>query len=193
MLIVGLTGGIGSGKTTVAKQFEALGVPIYIADKEAKQLMHTSSQIKEALINLFGNNAYIDDVLNRSYIASLIFNDNVLLAKMNAIIHPKVADHFKNWLKKQKSPYVIKEVAILFENGGYKNVDKIITVTAPKEERIKRVMKRDGSSLEKVLAIMKNQWSDEDKIKLSDFVIENLTISKTNTQVLKIHQALINN
>lgn len=193
MLIVGLTGGIGSGKTTVAKQFEALGVPIYIADKEAKQLMHTSSQIKEALINLFGNNAYIDDVLNRSYIASLIFNDNVLLAKMNAIIHPKVADHFKNWLKKQKSPYVIKEVAILFENGGYKNVDKIITVTAPKEERIKRVMKRDGSSLEKVLAIMKNQWSDEDKIKLSDFVIENLTISKTNAQVLKIHQALINN
>lgn len=168
-------------------------MPIYIADKEAKQLMHTSSQIKEALINLFGNNAYIDDVLNRSYIASLIFNDNVLLAKMNAIIHPKVADHFKNWLKKQKSPYVIKEVAILFENGGYKNVDKIITVTAPKEERIKRVMKRDGSSLEKVLAIMKNQWSDEDKIKLSDFVIENLTISKTNTQVLKIHQALINN
>lgn len=191
MKIVGLTGGIGSGKTTVAKAFEALGVPVYIADVEAKALMLRSKVIKRKLIQLFGDKAYINGTLNKPLIANVIFNDQTALKKMNAIIHPKVASHFKKWLQKQNTLYVIKEVAILFENGANKQCDYIITVTAPKDIRLNRVITRDHTTPKKVTAIMNNQWSDEDKIKQSHFVINNINLSDTHEQVLNIHLQLL--
>ncbi len=193
MIIVGLTGGIGSGKTTVAKEFKTLGIPVYIADDEAKKLMCKSKIIKRKLIQLFGENAYINDALNKSFIADKIFNDTTLLEKMNAIIHPRVAKHFNKWALKQTTPYVIKEVAILFENGGNKFCDYVITVTALKELRIKRLLKRDETTKEKIESIIKNQWSDEDKIKRSHFVINNVKITDIKYQVLNIHNKLLKN
>ena len=191
MKIVGLTGGIGSGKTTVANMFRALGISIYIADEEAKKLMASSKIIKRKLIALFGEKVYVNDALNKPYIADTIFKNRLLLEKMNAIIHPRVASHFKKWLLKQKSPYVIKEAAILFENEGYKQCDIIITVTAPKELKIKRLLSRDNMTLEKIEAIMNNQWNDEKKIKLSDYVIVNTKLENTRKQVVKIHEEII--
>ncbi|MBP0905168.1 dephospho-CoA kinase [Mariniflexile gromovii] len=191
MIVVGLTGGIGSGKTTVAKQFEALGIPVYIADEEAKKLMNRSKVIKRKLIALFGEEAYLDNRLNKPFIANIIFNDKSYLQQMNAMVHPRVAAHFKKWSAKQNSPYVIKEVAILFENGGHKLCDYVITVTAPKEVRIQRLLKRDDTTEEKVEAIMKNQWSDDEKVKLSDYVITNTTLEDTINQVKKIHVKIL--
>lgn len=191
MTVVGLTGGIGSGKTTVAKMFEDLGIPVYIADIEAKLLMNRSKVIKRKLKHLLGDEAYINEQLNRPYIASKIFNDKNLLEQINAIVHPKVALHFKRWLKKQTSPYIIKEVAILFENGSYKDCDFTITVTASKEEKIKRVIERDKSSKTKVIAIMNNQWHDKQRIELSDFVINNQNLTKTKEQVEEVHARIL--
>jgi len=193
MIIVGLTGGIGSGKTTVAKQFALLGIPVYIADEEAKKLMSKSKIIKKKLIELFGEKAYLDEKLNRPYLAEIIFNDKTYLSKMNAIVHPKVAKHFDKWVKKQNAPYVIKEVAILFENGGHKLCDYVITVTASEEVRIERILKRDLTSKEKIIAIMNNQWTDAQRIALSDFVINNSNFQDTKAQVLKIHKELLKN
>jgi len=189
--IVGLTGGIGSGKTTVANFFNELGVPVYIADFEAKALMKRSKVIKRKLLQLFGDEAYIGEDLNKQFIANKIFNDDLLLEKMNIIVHPKVASHFKKWVKKQNAPYVIKEAAIFFENGSYKNLDFIITVVASEKIRINRVIARDHSSEGKVKSIIKNQWNDEDKVRLSDFVIENIDLDDTRRQVKKIHQKIL--
>nr|WP_209309672.1 dephospho-CoA kinase [Tamlana crocina] len=190
-MIVGLTGGIGSGKTTVAKEFEKLGIPVYIADEEAKKLMNRSPVIQRELTHLFGKDAYVDGELNRPFIANIIFNDKSFLEKMNAIVHPRVAKHFNKWIFKQNAPYVIKEVAILFENGGDQACDLIITVVAPKAVRIKRLLQRDNTSKEKIEAIMKNQWSDEEKAKRSHFVINNVNLSDTKAQVLQIHQEIL--
>ncbi|MBU2940610.1 dephospho-CoA kinase [Lacinutrix sp. C3R15] len=191
MKIVGLTGGIGSGKTTVAKEFSKLGVPVYIADDEAKKLMNSSKSIQRELVALFGEEAYKNQELNRPYLAKLIFNNEDLLQKMNAIVHPKVANHFKKWLKKQDAPYIIKEVAILFENGSYKQCDYIITVTAAIETRIERLLKRDETTVAKIEAIMNNQWQDEKKIKHSQFVIYNDILEDTITQVHKTHNSIL--
>ncbi|SFD29315.1 dephospho-CoA kinase [Algibacter pectinivorans] len=191
MIVVGLTGGIGSGKTTVAKEFAKLGVPIYIADNEAKALMLRSKVIKRKLIALFGEEVYVDGQLNKPFIANIIFNDKSYLEKMNAIVHPRVGKHFQKWALKQEAPYVIKEVAILFENGGDKACDYVITVTAPIKTRIERVLKRDNTSKKKIEAIMKNQWTDEEKIKHSHFVIENTNLEETINQVLQIHKKLL--
>lgn len=191
MIVVGLTGGIGSGKTTVAKQFLELGIPVYIADEEAKKLMRRSKVIKRKLIKLFGNQAYVDGELNRPFLANIIFNDKTYLEKMNAIVHPKVAKHFEKWVLKQNAPYVIKEVAILFENGGDKFCDFVITVVAPLKTRINRVIKRDNTSESKIQAIIKNQLSDAEKIKKSHFVIENIDLEKTKIQVLETHKKLL--
>lgn len=193
MIIVGLTGGIGSGKTTVAKAFNTLGIPVYIADEEAKKLMRRSKVIKRKLIQLFGDKAYVNGELNRTFIAGIIFNDKTYLGKMNAIIHPRVAKHFEKWALKQDAAYLIKEVAILFENGGHKDCDFVITVKAPKSIRIERLLKRDNTTKEKIEAIMKNQWTDSEKVKLSNFVIDNITLQKTQEQVLKIHNEIIEN
>ena len=192
MKIVGLTGGIGSGKTTVAKQFKKLGVPIYIADDEAKKLMNRSKVIRRKLIALFGEEAYQNNELNRPYLAKIIFNDKSLLQKMNAVVHPKVASHFKRWLKKQNTPYIIKEVAILFENGSYKQCDYIITVTAAIETRIERLLKRDNTTVSKIELIMSNQWQDDKKIALSNFVIHNDILENTIDQVKETHNQILN-
>ena len=189
--IVGLTGGIGSGKTTVTNYFMQLGVPIYIADDEAKALIKRSKVIKRKLIKLFGDNAYNQGELNKTFIAQKIFNDAMLLQEMNNIVHPKVASHFKRWLKKQNTTYVIKEAAIFFENGTYKSLDFIITVVAPESTRIQRVIERDNSSIEKVKDIIRNQWADDEKVKLSNFVINNITLQDTKRQVKKIHKEIL--
>jgi len=190
MKVVGLTGGIGSGKTTVAKMFEDLGVPVYIADIEAKNLSNRSKIIKRKIIELLGEEAYRENELNRSFVANKIFNDANLLEAVNKIIHPKVAAHFKKWFAKQNSTYCIKEAAILFENGGYKKCDLTILVTAPIEVRIDRVIKRDKTSRESILERISNQWSDEEKKKLADIIIENIDLSTTKKEVIRIHNSL---
>jgi dephospho-CoA kinase len=191
MIIVGLTGGIGSGKSTVAKFFRNLGVPIYIADEEAKTLMNRSKVIRRKLIDLFGEKAYVSGVINRPYLAQQIFNNKTLLNQMNAIVHPKVGAHFKRWLNKQSAPYVIKEAAVIFENHLEASYDYIITVVADEHLRIKRVVERDKSNEDSVKAIIRNQLSDEEKIARSDFVIYNNELHKSEEQVLKIHNSIL--
>ncbi|ADV51499.1 Dephospho-CoA kinase [Cellulophaga algicola DSM 14237] len=191
MMIVGLTGGIGSGKTTVAKMFHALGVPVYNSDIEAKKLMSASKDLKAKIIALLGEDSYSDNVLNRSYIANKVFTDPALLAKLNAIVHPEVKNHFTSWVKNQKSSYVIQETAIIFENSSEHRFDKIILVTAPENLRIERVISRDTISIEKVKERIDNQWSDKKKAKLSDYVIHNLDLEKTSFLVAEIHKQLL--
>lgn len=190
MKIIGLTGGIGSGKTTVANIFSELGVPVYIADIEAKKLTNSSKVIRRELTKLLGEEAYIKEGLNRKYVADKIFNDKALLEAVNAIIHPAVAAHFKIWVAKQTGTYVIKEAAILFENGSYQDFDKIILVTAPKELRIARVMARDNTTSAEIEKRMDNQWSDERKINLADFVIENIELETTRKKIEALHHSL---
>jgi len=193
MKVIGLTGGIGSGKTTVSNMFEDLGVPVYIADIEAKKLMNTSKVVKQKILSLFGPKAYENNELNRSHIATKIFNDESYLKNMNAIIHPKVAIHFKKWLQRQTYPYVIKEAAIIFEHNKQTQYDAIITVIAEEEVRIDRILKRDKTTKDKVLAIMKHQLNDEEKAKMSDFVIVNDKLEQTKEQVLKVHNTILKN
>ena len=190
MKIVGLTGGIGSGKTTVAKLFSKLGAPIYIADVEAKKLTESSKIIRRKLIALLGEDTYVGIKLNRKFVADKIFNDKALLEAVNGIIHPKVASHFRKWVAKQNTPYVIKEAAILFENGSYKDCDLVILVTAPKKIRIARVMARDNTSETEIEQRMNNQWTDEEKRKLADIVIENIDLLATQKEVETIHHSL---
>ena len=192
-IIVGITGGIGSGKTTISKYFEGFGIPVYHSDLEAKALMNRSKVIKRKLIALFGDDAYINNTLNRDYLRSQIFKEKKLLSKMNAIVHPKVGAHFKRWVKKQNAPFILKEVAIIFENNLQNQYDYIITVIADKEERVKRVMQRDNSSKDSVKAIIRNQLSDQEKIKKSDFVIENNDSEAAKLQAQIIHNNLISN
>jgi dephospho-CoA kinase len=191
MIVVGLTGGIGSGKTTVAKLFEALDIPIYIADVEAKRLMNNSKVIRRKLIDLFGILAYTDNQLNKTFIASKIFNDVSLLAQMNAIVHPKVAKDFQRWLKKQNATYVIKEAAIIFEQQKELDYDYIITVTANTKDKIARVLKRDHTTESNIMDIIKNQMPDDEKVKKSDFVIVNNQLEDTKIQVLKTHKKIL--
>ena len=189
--IVGLTGGIGSGKTTVAQMFKALGVPVYNADEEAKTLMQSSDVIKGELIELLGDTCYQNGQLNRSFIASKVFSDKALLEKINAIVHPKVAAHFEQWRSNQNAPYVIKEVAILFETGSQDLFDFILTVTAPVETRIQRVISRDQKTKSEVELVIKNQLSEDEKINQSHFVIFNNTILETQHKVQEIHNEIL--
>ena len=191
MKIIGLTGGIGSGKTTVGHMFRELGVPVYDSDKEAKLLMQNSREIRDGLVDLFGKEALVENRVNREFIAQRVFTDKNLLQQLNSLVHPVVRDHFLSWQRKQAFPYVIQEAAVIFENASYANYDKIILVTAPKEIRIKRVVARDGSTRKKVLDRMKNQWSDSQKRKLSNFVIHNTNLEKTRIKVGQIHKAIL--
>lgn len=191
MRIVGLTGGIGSGKTTVAKLFMELGIPVYNSDSRAKELMSKSEALKNAIRELLGEDSYKNESLNKKYIADKVFTNKNLLQKLNEIVHPAVKKDFIAWAGKKKTPYVIQEAAILFENGSYKNFDRIILVKAPKLERLERIIKRDKRSKEEILMRMENQWKDSEKIPLSDFVIENINLEKTKLQVQKIHDQLL--
>lgn len=190
MKIIGLTGGIGSGKTTVAKLFEELGVPVYNSDLKAKKLMQNSKELRTAVIDLLGKESYIFQKLNKKYIADKIFQDKELLEKLNAIVHPAVRQDFIKWAKKKSTPYVIQEAAILFENNSYKTFDKIILVKAPKEVRLQRVLTRDAISEKEILTRMENQWDDSKTVPLADYVIENTDLEKTKIQVEKIHHEL---
>lgn len=189
--IIGLTGGIGSGKTTIAKYFESLSIPVYIADDEAKKLLNQSEiqyQIKEKIgESIFENNTIVKEKL-----AEIVFKNPEKLSELNKIMHPAVQKHFEKWvLLNSKAPFVIKEAAILFESGSYKDCDKIITVVAPLETRINRVMARDKSSKEKVEDRIKNQWTDEIRISKSDYVIENITLEKAKQQADEIIKKLM--
>jgi dephospho-CoA kinase len=188
--IIGLTGGIGSGKTTIANEFLSLGVPVYIADDEARKLMQ-STEVINAIRAVFGNAVFEKDILNREKLAEIVFNDPEKLEQLNAIVHPAVKKHFKEWLLNHKdAPFVIYEAAILFESGGYKNCNLIISVIAPLETRIKRVIDRDKTTREQVLKRINMQWNDEKRISKSDFVIKNTNIEETKVKIVKILKIL---
>ncbi|MBA9074136.1 dephospho-CoA kinase [Flavobacterium gossypii] len=190
--IIGLTGGIGSGKSSIAQHIESLGVPVYIADIEAKKILETDAVIAK-VVALFGEDILDKEKIDKKKIAALVFQDPEKLRKYNNIIHPEVFLHFQNWVKQYENlPLVVKEAAILFESGSYKDCDKIILVTAPKETRIKRVMKRDGVSREAVEQRMAHQWDDEKKKALSDFVIENIDLAKAKESAENIISVLRN-
>ena len=191
MKIIGLTGGIGSGKSTVAQMFKDIGVPVYIADIEARKLTDNSIEIKKALIKLFGSSCYLNGVLDRAFVANIVFNDAVLLKKLNAIIHPKVSSHFKQWKNNQQAVFCIKEAAILFENNGYKECDLTILVVSPEADRIRRVMERDQVSEKVVIARIKNQWLDQKKRKLADIIIENTNLKTTKLQVMDFYSSMV--
>ncbi|UZD37185.1 dephospho-CoA kinase [Capnocytophaga ochracea] len=187
MMVIGLTGGIGSGKSTIAKEFATLGISVFNSDEQAKVLIATDAQVKKRIIAAFGEEAYQNGEYNRAYIAQIVFNNSEKLAILNGIVHPALAKYFNQWAKKQTSPYVLKEAAILFESGSYKNCDYIITVTAPEEVRIARVMARDHCTETQVRARMAQQWSDAQRIALSNAVIENIDLENAKKEVRRIH------
>jgi dephospho-CoA kinase len=192
-MIVGLTGGIGSGKTLVLKMFEALGAAVYVSDIEAKKLMGSSSKLKSEIKALFGEEAYVNKVLNTTFIGQLVFGDKQKLNALNALIHPKVASHFENFVKEhQKAPYIIYESAILFEQNKQAHFDAVLLVTAPEEVRIQRVAVRDKMKEAEVRQRIQNQWSDEKKIPLADYVIKNTNREETQSKVRELHKIFAN-
>ena len=189
---VGLTGGIGSGKTTIANLFALhFSIPIYIADTKAKELVANNKQLQQEIVALLGEEAFVEGRYNTAFVAQEVFSNKEKLDKLNAIIHPYVQQDFLQWKQSQQAPYVIKEAAILFESGSYRDCDFIIMVTAPLEERIKRVMLRDKIDRETVEKRIKNQWNDEKKIELSTFVIENREIDKNLDKIEIIHSKIV--
>lgn len=188
--IIGLTGGIGSGKTTVANYFKELGVPVYIADDAAKEVMQ-SGAILFNIRKTFGDTIFDKGILIREKLASIVFTNPEKLQQLNAIVHPAVAQHFKTWLSNyQHYSFIIYESAILFESGGDQKCDKIITVTAPVAIRIERVVGRDSTTKEQVLQRINSQWTDAKRIEKSDFVIENTDFNETKAQIVKILKIL---
>lgn len=174
MIKVGITGGIGSGKSTVCQFFKTLGIPVFEADAEAKKLINSSDAIRNQLVFEFGSDIYLpNQTIDRKKLADLIFNSPTLLEKVNRIIHPEVRTHFFRWFEMQKAPYVIHEAAILFESGFYEFMDFTVLVTAPENIRIERVMKREGCTEESVRARIARQWTDEKKMQMADFTVHN--------------------
>lgn len=191
MLKVGITGGIGSGKTLVCQIFQTLGIPIYQADFEAKQLYFHHPQLKQELIQAFGPEFYISNTeINKSFARNLL-QDNSSRELFNGIVHPKVFQHFENWVTTQNAPYVIKEAAILFESGAYKTVDLVIGVIAPESLRIQRVMKRDNIDENQVKKILSIQLSNQELINKCDFIIDNDEQHSLIHQVKEVHQKLL--
>ena len=191
MKVVGLTGGIGSGKSSVLEVFSAKGIPCYKADDRSKKLMQEDEELIFKIKKWFGDNIYDAHRLNRKRLAKLVFDDKNKLKKLNAIVHPAVQKDFQLFLSKQNTPYVIKEAAILFESGGADQCDTIILVTAPEEIRINRVMKRENTDADAVKSRMKHQWSDEKKIPLADFVIDNIDWDQTLKKIEEVHKSLL--
>ena len=191
MKIVGLTGGIGSGKSTVLKMFQKLGAATYSADIEAKKLMNTNKNLIAQIIALFGEKAYVNKQLNASYIAKIVFVDKKKLSDLNALVHPKVRAHFKAYAQKSTAKIIIYEAAILFESGSHTLCDFVITVTANLKDKIARIAKRDGLLETEILQRMRNQLNDDYKIKNADFVIENTTLKTTASQVLTIYNSIV--
>jgi dephospho-CoA kinase len=191
MLKIGLTGGIGSGKSTVARIFEVLGIPIYYADKQAKWLMQNDRALKDAVKKTFGDAVYPNEKLDRKYLANLVFNNKEKLETLNRIVHPFTIADAKEWMASQTSPYAIKEAALLFESGSQIDLDLILGVFAPQAIRINRTIKRDQTTREQVLERMKYQLDPDIAMKLCDFCIHNDEQSLLITQVLAIHEQLL--
>ena len=187
VLRIGLTGGIGSGKSVVAKVFETLGIPVYYADDAAKKLMHTDKDLKAAIIKNFGERSYTNGELNRKYMATIVFNDKEKLDLLNSLTHPATIRDAEEWIKKQTSTYIIKEAALLFESGADKNLDYVIGVAAPLKLRIKRVIARDGSSKEEIMKRIDRQMDEKKKMKRCDFVIINDEQQLVIPQVMELH------
>ena len=192
MLKVAITGGIGSGKSLVCQVFKTLGIPIFDADAVSNQLVEHDATLKNSIIELFGKEAYKNNIYNRKYIASIVFSQAEMLQALNALIHPKAIEAAKQWFEKQQSPYAIKEAAILFESNSEKDIDIIIGVTAPEQIRIERVMQRTGYSKEEVIKRMQQQMPDEEKMAKCNYVIQNNNTDAILPQILQIHQQLIN-
>lgn len=192
MLKIGITGGIGSGKSTVCKVFELLDIPVFYADQVAKNLMATDPQIRETLSETFGEDSYQKDgTLNRAYLADLVFKDAEKLEKLNQIVHPAVFKAFDEWSAKQFSPYVVKEAALLFESNSYQMCNHTVLICAPEELKIKRIGKRDGSNRTEILARMAKQMTDSEKIKLADFILINDEKQLLIPQILELHRQFI--
>jgi dephospho-CoA kinase len=189
---IGITGGIGSGKSIVCKVFELLGVPIFYADNEAKKI-YDDEHVKAILINRYGHEIYLPDgKLNKEKLSKIIFSNQDELKYINSLIHPLVAKAYSEWCEKHKHfPYTLKEAAILFESGAYKELDKVITVSAPVELRINRVMKRDNLSRMQIEERINNQWTEEERIKHADFVIYNNDEHLVIPQILDLHKKLM--
>lgn len=196
MLKVGITGGIGSGKTTVCQIFERLGVPVYYADQRAKELMEDDKELVADIRHEFGEDIYdAEGRLQRKKLAEIVFNDEEKLVKLNSMVHPAVFKDNQSWnevLAKKGYPYTLKEAALLVETGSYLTLDKLIVVSAPEEDRIKRVMERDQATREQVVARIKAQMPEEQKVKYADYIIYNDTIMDLVPQVTKIHLDLTN-
>jgi dephospho-CoA kinase len=190
MLKVGLTGGIGSGKSTVAKMFEVIGIPVFNADLIAKDIVNTHPAIKKEIIALFGEESYSENLLNRKLVGSIVFNDEEKLKQLNAIIHPVTIAISQEWMKKQTAPYAIKEAAILFESGSNKGLDIVIGVSAPLHLRIQRTMKRDNVAADEVEKRIARQMNQEEKMKKCDFVIYNDEVQAILPQVISIDHQL---
>jgi len=188
---LGITGGIGSGKTSVCRVFDVLGVPVFSADREASEIMEKDGKIINKLNSIAGKNLYVNGSLDRMDLANIIFNDNSLLQQVNLLVHPVVFNHFMNWVLEQSAPYVIMEAAILFESGASDFVDKVATVVAPVEQRMERVIQRNKLSREQVLERMKNQMDDEARIKLSDYIIYNSENDMIIPAIMKINDDIL--
>ncbi len=191
-LKLGVTGGIGSGKTSVCKVFNVLGIPVFSADYEARQIMENDESIIGSINSIAGRDLYTNGTLDRKMLASIIFNDHNILNQVNSLVHPAVFEKFAEWGKKQSADYVIIEAAILYESGGAKIVDRTATVVAPVEERVARVIRRNLLTREEVLERMHNQMDDEEKIKLSYYVINNSENDMIIPAILKIHLDILN-
>jgi dephospho-CoA kinase len=190
-LKVGLTGGIGSGKTTVARIFEVLGIPVYYADETARHIMNEDTQLKKEIIKSFGEQSYIEGKLNREYLASIVFQDKTKLGRLNALVHPATIRHSVQWMKQQTGPYAIREAALIFESGVQGQLDYVIGVCAPVELRIERAMKRDNLTREQVMERMDRQINETIKMRLCDFVIVNDGKTALIPQVMEIHSKLL--
>jgi dephospho-CoA kinase len=190
-LKIGLTGGIGSGKSTVAKVFEILGIPVYYADDAARRLMNEDDELRRQIIDHFGPSAYKNNQLDRAYIAAQVFNNKEKLELMNSLVHPATIRDSENWMVSQTTPYAIKEAAIIFESGTQDQYDYIIGVAAPLPLRTLRAMRRDGSTREQVLARMGKQIQEVIKMRLCDFVIHNDEQQALIPQVIKMHETLL--
>lgn len=195
MIKIGITGGIGSGKTTVCRIFETFGIPVFYADTVAKAIMVTDPLLIDGIKVAFGKESYdTENKLNNKHIAGIVFNNSVELAKLNALVHPAVFRAFDQWLETVpvNAKYILKEAALLFESGSYKSCDKSILVIAPAEKKIRRVMDRDGVSVVQVQARMDKQMSDEEKLKMADFLIRNDESQSVILQVMELHHQFLN-
>lgn len=190
MLKIGLTGGIGSGKSTVAKIFELLNVPVYYADAASKRLYHSDKQLMQQVKDHFGEDVYDNDILNKALLASRVFDQPEKMALLNSLVHPPTLRDAANWLNRQTAPYVIKEAALIFESGSASDLDFVIGVYSPQHLRIKRVMDRDGLSRDEVLHRMDRQIEESLKMRLCDFIIQNNELDPVIPQVLRLHQQL---